>query len=149
MTDIATANADYPVIEPGWYRQVLGQYPTGVCVVTSTSPEGERIAMVVGSFSSVSLDPPLVAFFPDRKSGSWARLRACQRFCVNILSAQQEALCRKLASKDPDKFAGVAHRISASGNPILEDAVGWDRLCASQHCRCRRPRDGNRARAGT
>lgn len=114
-----------PVIDPAWYRQVLGQYPTGVCVVTAQSPEGEPIAMVVGSFSSVSLDPPLVAFFPDRKSSSWARLRECARFCVNILSADQEGLCRKLASKDPNKFADVAHRSSTAGNPILDGAVAW------------------------
>lgn len=114
-----------PVIDPNWYRQVLGQYPTGVCVVTGQTSDGDVGAMVVGSFSSVSLDPPLVAFFPDRKSGSWARLRGCTHFCVNILSADQEPVCRKLASKDPDKFAGVTHRLSDRGNPILEGAVAW------------------------
>lgn len=112
-------------IDPTWYRQVLGQYPTGVCVVTAHSSDDEAIAMVVGSFSSVSLDPPLVAFFPDRKSSSWARLRSCESFCVNILGADQEGLCRRLASKDPDKFAGVAHRTSDRGNPILDGSVAW------------------------
>lgn len=121
----ANIAAAKPAIDPVWYRQVLGQYPTGVCVVTARSPGAGPIAMVVGSFSSVSLDPPLVAFFPDRKSSSWARLRECERFCVNILSADQESLCRKLASKDPDKFAGVSHRSSTQGNPILDGAVAW------------------------
>ena len=65
---------------------------------------GGTAAMVVGSFTSVSLDPPLVAFFPDRGSSSWPKLEAANRFCVNILSAEQEAVCRTLASKDPDKF---------------------------------------------
>lgn len=114
-----------PAIDPKWYRQVLGQYPTGVCVVTARSPLGEAVAMVVGSFSSVSLDPPLVAFFPDRKSSTWAKLRECERFCVNILGADQEDICRKLASKDPDKFAGVAYSESAQGNPILDGSVAW------------------------
>lgn len=81
--------------------------------------------MVVGSFSSVSLDPPLVAFFPDRTSSSWAKLRDCPRFCVNILSADQEDVCRRLASKDPDKFAGVTHAISTHGSPVLDGAVAW------------------------
>jgi flavin reductase (DIM6/NTAB) family NADH-FMN oxidoreductase RutF/DNA-binding IclR family transcriptional regulator len=116
---------DLPSIDAARYRQVLGQYPTGVCVITARSPAGEAVAMVVGSFSSVSLDPPLVAFFPDRKSSSWAKLRACERFCVNILNSEQEDVCRKLASKDPDKFAGVAHRLSEGGNPVLDGAVGW------------------------
>jgi flavin reductase (DIM6/NTAB) family NADH-FMN oxidoreductase RutF len=118
-------DAGVPAIDPTWYRQVLGQYPTGVCVITARTADGENVAMVVGSFSSVSLDPPLVAFFPDRKSSTWARLRHCERFCVNILSAEQEDVCRKLASKDPDRFSGVAHILSAHGNPILDGAVAW------------------------
>ena len=89
--------------------------PTGVCVVTARAANAEPIAMVVGSFTSVSLNPPLVAFFPDRGSSSWAKLRGCEQFCVNILAANQEPVCRRLASKDPDKFAGVAHRVSARG----------------------------------
>lgn len=125
VADDGVLTASVPPIDPQWYRQVLGQYPTGVCVVTARTPAGETVAMVVGSFSSVSLDPPLVAFFPDRKSSSWAKLRDCERFCVNILSADQEDVCRKLASKDPDKFAGVAHSISAHGNPVLDGAVAW------------------------
>lgn len=114
-----------PTIDPKWYRQVLGQYPTGVCVVTATLPDGEPIAMVVGSFTSVSLDPPLIAFFPDRNSSSWAKLRQCEGFCVNILAADQEPVCRKLASKNPDKFSGTSHRISERGNPIVDGVVAW------------------------
>ena len=114
-----------PSIDPATYRQVLGQYPTGVCVVTARDGDKQPIAMVVGSFTSVSLNPPLVAFFPDRGSSSWAKLRGCEQFCVNILAADQEPVCRKLASKDPDKFAGVAHRVSARGNPVIEGVVAW------------------------
>ena len=59
--------------DPRWFRRVLGQYPTGVCVVTATEPDGRRAGFVVGSFTSVSLNPPLVAFFPDKGSTSWPR----------------------------------------------------------------------------
>lgn len=119
------------LIDPKAYRQVLGQYPTGVCVVTATAADGEPIGMVVGSFTSVSLDPPLVAFFPDKGSSSWARLRSSRRFCINILSADQEGICRKLASKDPEKFSGVGHGVSPLGNPRLESVVAW--IECSQH----------------
>lgn len=112
-------------IDPRFYRQVLGQYPTGVCVITARGPDGENVAMVVGSFTSVSLAPSLVAFFPDKNSSSWAKLRECPRFCVNVLAADQEDTCRKLASKNPDKFAGIAHRMSELGNPVLEGVVAW------------------------
>lgn len=125
MTEVVEPSASPPTIDPRFYRQVLGQYPTGVCVVTASRPDGERVAMVVGSFTSVSLEPPLVAFFPDKGSSSWAKLRECEHFCVNVLAADQEATCRKLASKDPDKFAGTAHRLSELENPVLEGVVAW------------------------
>jgi 3-hydroxy-9,10-secoandrosta-1,3,5(10)-triene-9,17-dione monooxygenase reductase component len=107
------------------FRRVLGHYPTGVCVVTAIE-EGETPAgMVVGSFTSVSLDPPLVAFFPDRKSTSWPRIERVGKFCVNVLSSDQQALCRQFASSGGDKFAGVSHRVSANGSPILDGVVAW------------------------
>jgi flavin reductase (DIM6/NTAB) family NADH-FMN oxidoreductase RutF/DNA-binding IclR family transcriptional regulator len=120
-----TDTNQYPQVDPLRYRQVLGQYPTGVCAITAMRNGSEPVAMVVGSFASVSLNPPLIAFFPDRASSSWSKLRDCDDFCVNILSAEQEPLCRKLASKSPDKFAGTPHRISARGNPILDGVVSW------------------------
>jgi flavin reductase (DIM6/NTAB) family NADH-FMN oxidoreductase RutF len=108
-----------------WFRRVLGQYPTGVCVVTATEPDGRRVGFVVGSFTSVSLNPPLVAFFPDKGSTSWPRIRNVGRFCVNILSAEQENVCRNFASRKEDKFEGIAYREAESGSPILSDAVAW------------------------
>ena len=107
------------------FRQVLGQYPTGVCVVTSTGADGNLAGMVVGSFTSVSLDLPLVGFFPDRNSSSWPKVASSKRFCVNILSADQEDVCRKLSSKDPDKFASIAHQPSPLGSPIIDGVVAW------------------------
>ncbi|QTV79078.1 flavin reductase [Microbacterium sp. NIBRBAC000506063] len=114
-----------PDLEPRRFRDVLGHFPTGVVVVTAMHPDGQAIAMVVGSFTSVSLDPPLVAFLPSRTSSSYARLRESPRFCVNVLSEEQEELCRRLAGRDPNKFDGVAWRRSPAGNPILAGAVAW------------------------
>jgi flavin reductase (DIM6/NTAB) family NADH-FMN oxidoreductase RutF/DNA-binding IclR family transcriptional regulator len=111
--------------DPRWFRQVLGQYPTGVCVVTATQPDGQRAGFVVGSFTSVSLAPPLVAFFPDKSSTSWPKIREAKRFCVNILSATQEDVCRRFASQAEDKFDGISYRTSRSGSPIVDGAVAW------------------------
>ena len=107
------------------FRRVLGHYPTGVCVVTAVEADGTPIGMVVGSFTSVSLDPPLVAFFPTKSSGSWPRLQAVGKFCVNVLASDQLPLCRQIAGPGPDKFAGLSHRVSANGSPILDDVVAW------------------------
>jgi len=107
------------------FRRVLGHYPTGVCVVTAVEADGAPIGMVVGSFTSVSLDPPLVAFFPAKSSTSWPRIQAVGKFCVNILASDQQPLCRQVAGPGPDKFAGISHRVSANGSPILDDVVAW------------------------
>lgn len=107
------------------FRQVLGHYPTGVCVVTAVAEDGEALGMVVGSFTSVSLEPPLVAFLPARSSSTWPRIAKVGRFCVNVLASDQLALCKQLAKSGPDKFADVSHRASANGSPILDGVVAW------------------------
>lgn len=110
---------DIAGISPGRFREVLGQYPTGVAVIAATGDDGVPIGMVVGSFGSVSLNPPLVAFMPDRKSSSWQKLREHETYCVNVLGAHQIDVCRDLASKRPDKFANIAWSPSARGCPVI------------------------------
>jgi 3-hydroxy-9,10-secoandrosta-1,3,5(10)-triene-9,17-dione monooxygenase reductase component len=111
-------------VEDGVFRRVLGHYPTGVCAVTAV--DGDRpVGMIVGSFSSVSLDPPLVAFFPDRRSTSWPRIKASGRFCVNVLAEHQLHVCSALASKADDKFKSVGFSWSESGLPLIDGIVAW------------------------
>lgn len=112
-------------IDGATFRRVLGHYPTGVCVVTAIEPDGQPSAMVVGSFTSVSLDPPLVAFFPDRSSTSWPRIERAGKFCVNVLGSHQQDLCRRFSAKGDDKFAGLDFRLSTLGSPLLNDVIAW------------------------
>lgn len=79
--------------------------------------------MSVSSFTSVSLDPPLVGFFPGNRSSTWASIRQAGRFCANVLSAEQEALCQRFASRASDKFDGVEYEVSDNGLPILGGAI--------------------------
>ena len=113
------------MIDSALFRGVLGAYPTGVTVITAVEPNGTRHGMVVGSFSSISLDPPLVGFFPDRKSRSWAQIAPIGRFCVNVLGSDQLDLCRRFAARADDKFADLAHGHTPSGQPLLENAIAW------------------------
>ena len=106
------------------YRQVLGHFPTGVTVVTAASDEGPT-GMAVGSFASVSLEPPLVAFFPGKGSASWPLIESAGAFCVNVLAADQEEVCRRFASKGGDKFAGLGWRPAPSGAPLLDGVLAW------------------------
>lgn len=97
------------------YRRALGTYPTGVAVITARESSGESIGMVVGTFTSVSLEPRLIGFLPDRGSSSWPRIRETGRFCVNVLNAGQEDVCRAFASKAPDRWERHAIEETPSG----------------------------------
>lgn len=110
-------------VEAATFRQVLSYYPTGVCVITALAPDGKPCGLVVGSFTSVSLDPPLVGFFPDKRSSSWPLVEQAGHFCVNVLASDQTALCKQIAMPGPDKFAGVEYTVSAHNLPVLTDAM--------------------------
>ena len=113
-------------IDGGTYRSIMGRYPTGVVIVTGVDESGQPQGMVVGTFSSVSLEPPLVAFMPSVTSSSWAKMQDITRLCINVLAADQEELCRVFASKGAtDKWEGVNWRPSPAGAPILEGSIAW------------------------
>jgi flavin reductase (DIM6/NTAB) family NADH-FMN oxidoreductase RutF/DNA-binding IclR family transcriptional regulator len=112
-------------IDPVRYRQVLGHFPTGVAVITGLDAAGSPAGLAVGSFTSVSLQPPLVAFMPDRSSTSWPRIRDSGAFCVNILGAHQESICRLFAVHGGDKFADLAWTPAGSGSPVLDGVLAW------------------------
>ncbi len=112
-------------IDAAQFRETLGHYPTGVAVVTVVDEHGQADGMVVGTFSSVSLDPPLIAFFPARNSASFTRLRTARTFCVNVLASDQEPLCRRIATVGLGKFDSVPWRPGSLGSPILDGAVSW------------------------
>lgn len=113
------------MIDPKHFRDVLGSYPTGVCVITSQADAGDRWGLAVGSFSSISLDPPLVGFLPDKRSYSWERIAETGRFCVNVLASEQIDDCRRFAARHEDKFKGISHGTSPAGLPILDGALAW------------------------
>ena len=106
------------------FRRVLGHYPTGVTVVTATCPTGPE-GLTIGSFTSVSLDPPLVSFCPGHDSDSWARMRDVGSFCVNVLSDEQAGVSTVFASKAEDKFRGIITRVEATGAPVIEGCLAW------------------------
>jgi 3-hydroxy-9,10-secoandrosta-1,3,5(10)-triene-9,17-dione monooxygenase reductase component len=106
------------------FREVLGRYCSGVTVVTSLGPDGEPVGMTCQSFSSVSLDPPLVMFIPARTSRAWPVMRAAGHFCVNFLADGQEALSDVMASRGVDKFAGLSWSPTKTGSPLLEGVLG-------------------------
>ena len=106
------------------FRRVLGHFPTGVTVVTATDG-GSPVGLAIGSFGSVSLDPPLVMFCPGRTSNSWPAIERSGSFCVNVLGDDQTALSSLFAGTEPDKFAGVTWSTRATGSPVIDGCVAW------------------------
>ena len=118
--------ADVPpqVVDPRVMRDVLGHFASGVTVVTAIGPDGP-IGFTCQSFSSLSLDPPLIVFAPSRSSTTWPRLRDVGRFCVNVLSEAQSDLSQAFARSGSDKYAGVPWEPSPYGSPVLDGVVAW------------------------
>ena len=120
-------NADHAssTVDGARFRQVLGHFPTGVTVITATTEAGP-VGLAVGSFFSVSLDPPLVAFCAGKSSTSFPKIEAVGHYCVNVLADDQEEVCRVFASKGDDKFASIGWRPSpVTGAPVINDVLAW------------------------
>ncbi len=113
-----------PSFDAARFRQVLGHFATGVAIIAGQH-EGQPVGLTVQSFTSLSLDPPLVSFAVGRGSSTWPKLRDSGSFSANILAEDQEALCRTFATSGADKFAGVGWRPGVTGSPLLDDVLGW------------------------
>lgn len=107
------------------YRRALGCFPTGVTVVTTRNGQGKCIGMTANSFSSVSLEPPLVLWSIARQAPSFPVFQTAKGFAINILSVQQEELSRQFATASEDKFAGVMWREGGDGVPVLADCTAF------------------------
>jgi 3-hydroxy-9,10-secoandrosta-1,3,5(10)-triene-9,17-dione monooxygenase reductase component len=112
------------VVDPRVLRDVLGHFASGVTVVTAATAD-RPIGFTCQSFSSLSLDPPLVVFAPSRTSRTWPRLRDIGQFCINVLAEGQDDVSQNFARSATDKFAGVRWTPSAHGSPVLDGVVAW------------------------
>ena len=115
-----------PTIEPRHFRDVMGHLPTGVVVVAGREPTtGNPAGLVVGTFQSLSLEPPLVSFSVATTSSSWPKIRPAGYFSASVLAHGQDHVCRALSSKHNDKFAAVDWHESLDGTPQISGAHAW------------------------
>ena len=110
-------------IDGARFRKVLGNYPTGVTLVSAY--DDGPCAMVIGSFGSVSLDPPLVQFMPAKTSTTWERIERSGAYCVNVLGTHQLDLCNSFFDKSKDPFDAIEWRPGPSGSPIVEGSLAY------------------------
>jgi flavin reductase (DIM6/NTAB) family NADH-FMN oxidoreductase RutF len=129
MTIVARVAADQQRL-----RQVFGAFPSGVAAVAALV-EGAPVGIAASSFTTVSLDPPLVSFCIAHTSETWPLLRAAPRLGVSILSAQQQHAGRQLAGRSAHRFADVSWRATEDGAVVLERASGWFETSIEQQVR--------------
>lgn len=111
-------------IEPRLFRQLLGCFPTGVAIITTRNAQGQPVGLTCNSFSSVSLEPPLVLFSLRTASSLLGAFTEAGTFAINILSQNQDALSGRFASsRIADKFDGVAWRPGRLGTPLIDDCL--------------------------
>lgn len=109
--------------DPREFRRALGNFATGVTIVTARSPSGEQVGVTANSFNSVSLEPPLVLWSIDKRSGSQGVFEAASHFAVHILAADQIELSNHFARPQEDKFAGVSYERGLGGAPLFPDCA--------------------------
>jgi flavin reductase (DIM6/NTAB) family NADH-FMN oxidoreductase RutF len=124
------AATEQPPFDSAHFRQVLGHFPTGVTIITGMAADGTGALIpagfTIGSFTSVSLEPPLVGFLPMVISDTWAAMAPSGKFCVNVLGAHHGPACWRFAKKGvDDRFADVGWHAGTTGSPILDDAIAW------------------------
>jgi flavin reductase (DIM6/NTAB) family NADH-FMN oxidoreductase RutF len=126
MPKVSSVGVDQSSLAARDYRNALGQYATGITVITACGPDGSKIGVTANSFTSVSLDPPLVSWCLSKKASSLSELENVTHFAVNVLAADQHPLARQFATPSQerqDKFRGVAVTEGIGGLPLIEGAV--------------------------
>jgi len=114
---------DMPALDGREFRDALGWFATGVTVITTRGADGDLVGFTANSFTSVSLDPPLVLFSLNRQAGCLPIFEGCAHFAVNILAEHQAALSSRFATASHEKWHGVAIDTWEGGCPILADAL--------------------------
>jgi len=121
------------------FRRTLGQFATGVTVMTALGPNRERVGMTVSSFNSLSLDPPLILWSIANTTPAFRHFQVKDPFCVNVLSAGQESWARQMAQSATDKFLGIDVKDGRHGVPIMDGCVAhlecdvWARYPGGDH----------------
>lgn len=112
-------------VDQSSFRAVLGRFASGVTIVTALDKRGRDIGMTVSAFASVSLDPPLVLICIDHTASVYGPLSKVTQFVANILSEGQEALARRFAERNPNRFEGVGYERGQNGAAVLDDVLGY------------------------
>lgn len=118
-----SAELAQPAFSPREFRDALGQFATGITIVTTLNAAGHPVGLTASSFNSVSLSPPLVLWSLSHGASTMAAFRACSHYAIHVLAADQLELANRFAQRGIDRFEGVAHHSGHSGMPLLAGAL--------------------------
>lgn len=132
-----------PTTEPDFsaheFRRALGNFATGVTIITAISPEGEKVGVTASSFNSLSMDPPLILWSSIKEARSCAIFESASHFAVNVLASDQMDMSNHFARQNEDKFAGIEWEVGIGGAPIFPNCAGrfqceaYDKLDGGDH----------------
>jgi len=114
-----------PFLDSRILRDALGEFATGVAVVTARGADGQPVGVTINSFASVSLEPPLVLWCLGLHSPSLAAFESCSHYAVNVLAADQMEYSQRFSQSQDDRFAGIDLKVGAGGTPLLPGCSAW------------------------
>lgn len=123
MNAAETIETDMSAVDPRMLRRAFGSFATGITIVTTTDANGQPVGLTANSFTSVSLDPPLVLFCLDRNSSSLERFQRSGVFGINVLSSNQQELSSRFVKRGEERFQGVSWQLRSTGVPVIEGAA--------------------------
>ena len=114
-----------PFLDTRSLRDALGEFATGVAVITARAADGTPVGVTINSFTSVSLEPPLVLWCLGLQSPSMAVFESCSHYAINVLAADQIELSQRFSQSQSDRFAGIDWKVGAGDTPILPGCCAW------------------------
>jgi flavin reductase (DIM6/NTAB) family NADH-FMN oxidoreductase RutF len=112
-------------LDPDAFRSIMGRFASGITVVTTRDTDGRDHGLTVSAFCSLSLSPPLVLVSIDKEASMHPALIANSHFAVNILADKQEAVARRFATPETDRFEGIGFSRGSTGAPLLDDVLAY------------------------
>ena len=119
------------------FRTAMGQFCTGVTVITTLDADEKPVGFACQSFTALSLDPPLVVFCPMKTSRSWPVIETAGKFVVNVLSNRQQEVSSTFGAPGDDKFKSIEWDRSPLGLPVLRHSLTWVECEIEMTLRCR------------
>lgn len=120
----SATTSDFRAVDPAQFRSVLGNFCSGITAVTALGPDGP-LGLTCQSFTSLSLDPPLVLLSVAKTSKTWPKIREVGSFCINILAEHHQEISNQMARSGTDKFAGADWDTTPLGAPRLAGSAAW------------------------